>query len=372
MTTRPVVDVTVIRPVVLVVDDDPGVLEALRALLAPRLEPIYRVETAASAEEALELAASYAPDVHPLAAVISDEKMPGRQGTELLIALRQSPAHRHGGRIIVTGYAGLESAKRAINEAEVVRYYPKPWDDEKQLLPALAEILTRFARKSELDECLLAAARDWVRARPDVEALRRAWWEYLTLMGMSAAEAEVDEPPFIEAEDEHASSVHVLVTRRSPRGDHPAASLRLGAAEADGQRPIGAVAFLPEEANAATETLLIRTALLEARTLGTRQVRAEVPILRREVYEALGFVAISEPEEHSGTVLMSVPTGRGAILDGPLRAYALRHDRERRQCRCAQASCPLKDYSASSRAYLCPLDATEGRLPLGFPLGRGA
>jgi len=37
---------TVVQPLVLVVDDDPSVCEALSSLLAPRLEPFYRVETA--------------------------------------------------------------------------------------------------------------------------------------------------------------------------------------------------------------------------------------------------------------------------------------------------------------------------------------
>src|SRR5215471_21636180 len=155
-----------IRPTFLVVDDDPGVLEALRVLLTPKLEPSYLVETAASAEEALDLVSSSSAVYRPLAAVISDERMPGRQGTDLLVALRQAPAHRDGGRIIITAYAGLESAKKAINEAEVARYYPKPWDDEKQLLPALAEILGRFARKRGLDECLVAAVQELQTSRP--------------------------------------------------------------------------------------------------------------------------------------------------------------------------------------------------------------
>ncbi len=355
----------IIRPVVLVVDDDPGVLEALGLLLTPRLEPIYRVETAGSAEKALEWVAANSPELMPLAAVISDEKMPGMQGTDLLVALRQAPAHRFGGRIIITGYAGLESAKKAINEAEVARYYPKPWDDEKQLLPALAEILTEFASKRGLDEYLVAAATALEPTRIAIETIRRAWWEYLTLMGMSAADAEVDEPDFFEPID--ATSTHLLVSRVSPLGSTPAAAVRLAPVGPEGTSDLAALAFMPGEANEGTETLLLCAALLEARARGAARVRTEVPVLRREIYELLGFAPFGEPTEPVPSITMVAPTTSGAPLDGPDRAFALRHERERRLCRCAQEGCPAKDYAAERRGYFCPLDLMEGRVPKGFP-----
>jgi CheY-like chemotaxis protein len=357
----------IIRPIVLVVDDDAGVLEALRALLAPRVEPSYRLETAMSAEEALTIASAASPELKPLAAVISDERMPGRQGTDLLIALRQAPAHRHGGRIIVTGYAGLESAERAINEAEVVRYYPKPWDDERQLLPAIGEILQRFARDAGLDDHLLARTHAWDESRSVIEGIRRLWWQYLTLMGMTAAEAEIEEPAFVEPADE--SATHVLVTRHSPRGMSPAASLRLELTADAHTLAIAAVAFVPEEANEATETLLLRSALLEARSLGVRTLRAEIPALRHEVYEALGFVALDGTDDSTGTLTMSVSTASAEAVDGPGAVYARRHEQEHRQCLCSQSACPTRDYASPSRGYSCPLDALEGRQPPGFPAG---
>ena len=228
---------SLIRPLVLVVDDDPAVLEALRALLAPLLEPVYRVETAASAEEALELVATAdvgaapagtvagegrpaAPATpSPVALVISDERMPGLQGTDLLIALRQSPAHRHGGRMIITAYAGLASAKKAINEAEVDRYYPKPWDAEGALLPAVAGILGRFAEQSGLDRLLVTAAFDLAKDRDAIRAVRRAWWEYLELMGLPAEEAGIEVPAFEYPGD--GTATHIGVTRLSPRERTP-------------------------------------------------------------------------------------------------------------------------------------------------------
>jgi len=165
MTTSPSSPVR--TPLVLIVDDDPGVREALATLLTPRLEPVYRVESVDSGEEALELVDGEG-GVHPLALVITDERMPGLSGNDLLVALRKHPAHRHGGRILVTGYAGLPSAARAINEAEVDKYYAKPWDADGELLPAIGTILDRFARESGFDSFLVSATLPWPEARSNV------------------------------------------------------------------------------------------------------------------------------------------------------------------------------------------------------------
>jgi CheY-like chemotaxis protein len=357
--------VDLIRPTVLVVDDQREVLDALQSLLAPRLEPLYRVETAASAEEALELVAANEPESTPIAAVISDEKMPGRSGTDLLIALRQSPAHRHGGRMIITAYAGLASAKKAINEAEVARYYPKPWDAEGKLLPALGEILESFARRRGLDRFLVAEPVNFTATREAIIDVRRAWWEYITLMGLSAAEAGVEEPAFIEAAD--AGSTHFIVTRRSPNESTAVASIRLEPGAGGGPATLAGLAFRPEEANQATESLLLRAALLHARHMGTGRVRVDAPVLRRDVYEALGFAAAGALSETSPAVAMDVQPSEAKALDGPMRAFETRWSAESRLCECAQVSCPSHDYAAARRGYFCPLDLAEGRLPAAFP-----
>jgi CheY-like chemotaxis protein len=92
---------SLIRPLVLVVDDDPAVLDALHGLLGPRVEPAYRLDTATSAEEALDLVATLSStrgdgrtespgtalvSPAPVACIITDERMPGASGTD--------PAHR--------------------------------------------------------------------------------------------------------------------------------------------------------------------------------------------------------------------------------------------------------------------------------------
>ena len=101
---------------VLVVDDQPVIRDMLRKALA-RYK--YSVHCAGSAQEALGILSSQKVDV-----VISDEVMPGMQGTEFLTLVKDKFPDTV--RIILTGQASLESAIRAINEGEIYRFLTKP------------------------------------------------------------------------------------------------------------------------------------------------------------------------------------------------------------------------------------------------------
>ena len=101
---------------VLIVDDEPVIRNSLKELFSR--EP-YTILTAGSAGEALDLLADEQVDV-----VISDEKMPGMSGSELLAIVRKK--YPDTIRMILTGYASLESAMRAINEGEIYRFFTKP------------------------------------------------------------------------------------------------------------------------------------------------------------------------------------------------------------------------------------------------------
>jgi two-component system, probable response regulator PhcQ len=101
---------------ILVVDDQRSILDLLREVLSR--EP-YEVVCAGSAEEALQILEHSPADV-----IISDERMPGMSGTRFLsIARRKYPETI---RIILTGYATLEAAIKAINEGEIYRFFRKP------------------------------------------------------------------------------------------------------------------------------------------------------------------------------------------------------------------------------------------------------
>jgi len=105
------------KPLVLLVDDELAVLSALRRQL--RDEP-YGVFTAASAAQALALLRGGRVQV-----VVSDELMPGTNGSELLAEVRDRWPWT--GRVILTGYPGEDVMIRGL-EAGVDFVLPKPWD----------------------------------------------------------------------------------------------------------------------------------------------------------------------------------------------------------------------------------------------------
>ena len=354
---------SIVRPLVLLVDDDPSVLQALTALLAPKLEPWFRLVTAESLHEALELLDMEDDVQSPLALAISDEKMPGGNGTELLVKLRTRPGHEHGGRIIVTGYADLDSAKRAINDAEVARYFPKPWNAEQELLPAVGEVLLAFTQRRNLGRLLLAAPGNWTTARAESLALRSSWWEYVHLMGMPAAEMEVQLPEFETSTD--AAATHVLVHEWSleKRFAVAAARLRIEPTKAT----LEAVAFVPGAATDEAEALLLRAAQREAKRLRATRLTVEGSPLRGDFYRALGFEAKPETADTQAQVQASAEWTCD-LSSMPEDVWTRRYANERRLCACAQTGCPARDYDAPRRGYVCPLDLIEHRVPPGFPL----
>jgi len=108
----------------LCVDDEANILSSLKRLFRPAG---YRVLTAASGEEALALMEKEAVDL-----IISDMRMPGMNGAQVLAAARA----RWPGtvRILLTGYADMGSTVEAINSGQLHRYISKPWDDNEVLL----------------------------------------------------------------------------------------------------------------------------------------------------------------------------------------------------------------------------------------------
>lgn len=135
-------------PTLLLVDDEPSVLSALRRLFRA---PGYRLLQATSGQEALLVLGSEHVDM-----VISDMRMPGMDGAELLKQVRQlRPTVT---RILLTGYADIQSTIAAINEGEIHRYVAKPWDDQDLLLIA-RDALERKALEAENRQLLLETQR---------------------------------------------------------------------------------------------------------------------------------------------------------------------------------------------------------------------
>lgn len=106
---------------VMLVDDEPMVLTALRSFL--ELETPYRVLTFSSPTDALA-----ALRTEPVDVIVADFMMPGLDGISFLRQARE--LRPFATRILLTGYADKENAIRAINEAGLYYYLEKPWSNE--------------------------------------------------------------------------------------------------------------------------------------------------------------------------------------------------------------------------------------------------
>ena len=137
---------------ILIVDDEPNILNSLDRLLH---RSGFEVIKAEGGEEALAAMDEY----KDIAVVISDQRMPGMNGAEVLkeARIRCPDAVRIG----LTGYADIDTILRCINEARVTRFILKPWDDEL-LLELIAEASIIF-NSSEEDKRLQELAYDETR-----------------------------------------------------------------------------------------------------------------------------------------------------------------------------------------------------------------
>ncbi len=128
------------KPVILAVDDDEQVLNAIDRDLRAEFRRDYRVLRASSGAAALDILRELHTRAEPLALLLADQRMPGMEGVELLGKSRDLfPEAR---RVLLTAYADTEAAIRAINNAHLDYYLMKPWDPPQHLLyPTLHDLL---------------------------------------------------------------------------------------------------------------------------------------------------------------------------------------------------------------------------------------
>jgi thioredoxin reductase (NADPH) len=128
------------KPTILAVDDDPAVSRAIVRDLRSRYGSDYRILRATSGDEALTLMKELALKDRPLALVVSDQRMPGMTGIELLGRVRElSPDTK---LLLLTAYADTDVAITAINEIGLDYYMFKPWDPpEERLYPVVDDLL---------------------------------------------------------------------------------------------------------------------------------------------------------------------------------------------------------------------------------------
>jgi YesN/AraC family two-component response regulator len=154
---------------ILIVDDEENILRALRRVLAitPCVagDKTYHltVDLCLTPEAALVKAGEHAYDL-----ILSDFRMPGMDGVELLKAIRK--IQPDAARVILSGYADLNGLVAAINEAQIARFIAKPWSDY-DLMATIGQVLA--IRELQLENSRIADETRVARGQMDPEELER-------------------------------------------------------------------------------------------------------------------------------------------------------------------------------------------------------
>src|SRR3978361_1264558 len=128
------------RPILLAVDDDTSVLEAVVHDLRKKYAQEYRIVRAASGQAALDTCKQLKERGDAVALFLSDQRMPGMTG--VAFPSRASTIKPDAKRVWLPAYADTEAAIRAINTAKINYYLNKPWDPpEEKLYPVLDDLL---------------------------------------------------------------------------------------------------------------------------------------------------------------------------------------------------------------------------------------
>ena len=104
------------KPPILVVDDEPRILDSIRDLLDENFEVVATTD----ASEALHLLRDSA-----FVAILVDQRMPGLTGDQFLSRAR---GLSDAARILITGYADISAVIRAVNDGQIFTYVSKPWE----------------------------------------------------------------------------------------------------------------------------------------------------------------------------------------------------------------------------------------------------
>ena len=163
---------------ILCIDDEQNVLRSLTRLF---LDDPYEILTATSGAEAIAILRR-----EPVAVVISDYRMPGMNGVELLSRVRDlSP---DAVRVLLTGSADLPIAIEAIHRGEVFRFHVKPWVDE-EIVRTVGEGVRRFQLVRSLRHGDEAALRSIAQAIELKDPYTRGHCDRVAAFALRIAEA---------------------------------------------------------------------------------------------------------------------------------------------------------------------------------------
>jgi thioredoxin reductase (NADPH) len=131
------------KPVLMVLDDDPQVLRAVEIDLRHKYGDRFRVLKAGSGATALEILKQLKLRNEPPALFLVDQRMPHMTGVEFLE--KAMDIYPDAKRVLLTAYADTNAAIRSINKAKIDYYLMKPWDPpEENLYPVISDLLEEW------------------------------------------------------------------------------------------------------------------------------------------------------------------------------------------------------------------------------------
>ena len=149
--------------IILCVDDDATVLNALRTLLGKSLGSGVLLEIAESGQEALEICEEFRQEQREVAIVISDFIMPSMRGDELLIRIHQLSPRTVS--MMLTGQSDLSGVERCIKEARLFRFLEKPFQNV-DIVQATRAALDMYRQSSSMPSCASASPNSQINHLP--------------------------------------------------------------------------------------------------------------------------------------------------------------------------------------------------------------
>ncbi len=196
------------KPIILTVDDEQQVLNAVERDLRRHYRSEYRIIKVDSGIEALNVVQQIKQRNDPLALFLVDQRMPQMSGTEFLTqAGKFFPDAR---KVLLTAYADTQAAIDSINTIGLDYYLMKPWDPpEQQLFPVLDDLLSDWWQNTPPPfDGIRVAGTLWSPKSHDVKdflARNRISYLWLDIEQDSTARQLVD-ATLASASDEHTAS----------------------------------------------------------------------------------------------------------------------------------------------------------------------
>ncbi|GAA0945432.1 FAD-dependent oxidoreductase [Nonomuraea longicatena] len=147
------------KPVIVTVDDDPGVSRAVARDLRRRYGQQYRIVRAEAADQGMAAVREMRLRGDDVAAILADYRMPQMNGVQFLEAAMDM--YPYARRVLLTAYADTDAAIQAINVVDLDHYLLKPWDPpEEKFYPVIDDQLDAWQRADRQERAELRVVAD--------------------------------------------------------------------------------------------------------------------------------------------------------------------------------------------------------------------